>query len=79
MTSIDPLILDLLEWLTAGSRSYTAVMETWRTACPNLTVWEEAETRGYVTREHIDDHGEHVEGLESHLTSSANTAINPAN
>lgn len=46
---IEPLILDLLEWLAEGDRSYEEVMDAWRTSCPRLTVWEDANERGLIT------------------------------
>jgi hypothetical protein len=48
---VDALILDLLEWLATRDRSYEEVMEAWRTSCPKLPVWEEANDRGLVERE----------------------------
>lgn len=45
--TVDPLLDDLLEWIGAG-RNYAEVMEAWRTSCPRLPVWEEANLRGYV-------------------------------
>ena len=45
--TVDPLVLDLLEWVGAG-RPYEEVMEAWRTSCPRLPVWEEANLRGYL-------------------------------
>ena len=45
---LDSLILDLLEWLGPGSRPYPEVIEAWRTSCPRLPVWEEANLRGYL-------------------------------
>jgi hypothetical protein len=45
---VEGLILDLLEWLAQGERSYTEVMDAWRTSCPRLPVWEEANDRGLV-------------------------------
>jgi D-3-phosphoglycerate dehydrogenase len=45
---VDALILDLLEWLAVRERSYEEVMEAWRTSCPKLPVWEEANERGLV-------------------------------
>lgn len=42
-----PLIDDLLEWIGPG-RPYPEVMDAWRTSCPRLPVWEEANVRGYV-------------------------------
>jgi hypothetical protein len=47
----DPLVLDLVEWIAREPRPYSEVIETWRTSCPRLTIWEDAVDRGYVTRE----------------------------
>jgi hypothetical protein len=57
MTDLDPLIVDFLEWLSAEPRYYANVMETWRTSCPRLTVWEDAVDRGLVTRTFQDGKG----------------------
>jgi len=46
------LILDLLEWIGSKARPYREVMETWRTSCPQLPVWEEANTRGFLEHYH---------------------------
>jgi len=51
---VDALILDLLEWLATRERSYEEVMEAWRTSCPKLPVWEDANDRGLVTHEDIN-------------------------
>jgi len=48
---IEALILDLLEWLANGERTYEEVMEAWRTSCPRLTVWEDANDRGLIATE----------------------------
>jgi hypothetical protein len=53
-TVVDALILDLLEWLAARERSYQEVMDAWRTSCPRLPVWEDANDRGLVACEHAD-------------------------
>ena len=45
---VQALILDLLEWIAARPRSYTDVMDAWRTSCPRLPVWEEATDRRFV-------------------------------
>jgi len=45
---IESLILDLLEWLAKGNRSYQQTIEAWRTSCPRLPVWEEAMDRGLI-------------------------------
>jgi hypothetical protein len=47
---VDDLILDLLEWLGTSPRPYAEVLETWRTSCPRLPVWEEANERGFIVR-----------------------------
>lgn len=45
---VEALILDLLEWIGPGSRPYAEVLDAWRTSCPRLTVWEDANDLGYV-------------------------------
>jgi hypothetical protein len=49
----DPLVLDLVEWIAREPRLYAEVIETWRTSCPRLTIWEDAADQGYVARETI--------------------------
>jgi hypothetical protein len=46
-----PLILDMLAWIARERRPYAEVMETWRTSCPRLTIWEDAVDDGLVVRE----------------------------
>src|SRR3954469_1600859 len=46
----DALVLDLVEWVAREPRPYSEVIETWRTSCPRLTIWEDAVDRGYVAR-----------------------------
>ena len=46
----DALVLDLVEWIGREPRPYSEVIETWRTSCPRLTIWEDAVDRGYVAR-----------------------------
>ena len=53
-TVVEALILDLLEWVTKRDRTYEEVIEAWRTSCPRLTVWEEANDRGLVVRENVN-------------------------
>ena len=48
--TMDPLVLDLVEWIAREPRLYSEVIESWRTSCPRLTIWEDAVDRGYVTR-----------------------------
>ena len=48
--TVDNLILDLVEWVERGERTYEETMEAWRTSCPRLPVWEDASERGLVER-----------------------------
>jgi D-3-phosphoglycerate dehydrogenase len=50
--TINPLILDLLEWIGQRRRPYAEVMSAWRTSCPRLPVWEEANERGFIEQHH---------------------------
>ena len=50
----EPLIRDLLNWIGPGDRFYHEVMDAWRTSCPHLPVWEEANDRGFVARLNLD-------------------------
>jgi hypothetical protein len=50
MQNIEPLIFDLVEWVARAPRTHADVMNTWRTSCPRLTVWEDAVDRGLVER-----------------------------
>ena len=52
--TVDPLILDLIEWVAKAPRPYAEVMEAWRTSCPRLTVWEDAVDQGYLVRERTE-------------------------
>ncbi len=51
---LEPLLLDLLEWVAKETRGHGDVMEAWRTSCPRLPVWEEAIDRGSVRRTIVD-------------------------
>ena len=46
--SLDALVLDLLEWIGPQAKPYREVMEAWRTSCPRLPVWEDANERGFL-------------------------------
>jgi D-3-phosphoglycerate dehydrogenase len=48
-STVENLILNLLEWLADSERSYEEVISAWRTSCPRLPVWEDANERGLVT------------------------------
>ena len=50
MQNIEPLIFDLVEWVAQKPRTHADVIDTWRTSCPRLTVWEDALDRGLLAR-----------------------------
>jgi hypothetical protein len=55
--TLDPLVLDLVEWVAKEPRAYAEVMDAWRTSCPRLTVWEDATDHGYVERRPVTGQG----------------------
>ena len=74
--TVESLILDLLEWVGPDARPYTEVMEAWRTSCPRLPVWEEANDRGFLARRYRPGRGELIsvstlgaQHLRSHRSS----------
>ena len=50
----ESLILDLLECVASSERSYEEVMDAWRTSCPKLPVWEDANDRGLIREEQVN-------------------------
>jgi hypothetical protein len=55
--NIEPLILDLLEWIGPEPRPYGEVLDAWKTSCPRLPVWEDATDRGFIVRSRPDGAG----------------------
>jgi hypothetical protein len=53
--TLDPLVMDLVEWVAKTPRPYEEVIDAWRTSCPRLTVWEDAIDRGLITRGRGED------------------------
>ena len=49
-TTIENLVLDLIEWVGRKERTYQETMDAWRTTCPSLTIWEDVSDRGFVQR-----------------------------
>jgi hypothetical protein len=45
---VEALILDLLDWVAKRERTYEEVMGAWRTSCPKLPVWEDANDRRLI-------------------------------
>lgn len=83
-TTVDALIVDLLEWLATHDRTYQEVIELWRTSCPRLPVWEDAKDRGFVAQEIFN--GREIVRitpagfafLQQHKTSQTTGASRPA-
>jgi len=50
---VESLILDLLEWVANGERSYDEVMDAWRTSCPRFPVCEDANDRGLIAKHYL--------------------------
>ena len=45
---LDRLTLEFLDWVARRPRTYGEAMEAWRTTCPRLTVWEDAQATGLI-------------------------------
>jgi D-3-phosphoglycerate dehydrogenase len=83
-STVDALVIDLLEWLSKGPQTYDDVLEGWRTSCPRLPVWEEANDRGFINQGFTAGRGRLVslspEGVTylQHSQSRATTNLLPA-
>lgn len=55
--TLEPLILDLVEWVAKQPRRHIEIMEAWRTSCPRLTVLEDTFDAGYLGREWQEGEG----------------------
>jgi hypothetical protein len=55
--TVETLILDLLDWMGPNPRPYAEVLEAWRTSCPRLPVWEDANDRGFISRHRAPGRG----------------------
>jgi hypothetical protein len=45
------LTLQMLEWIAQQPRAYSEVLDTWKSTCPRLTIWEDACVDGLVASE----------------------------
>jgi hypothetical protein len=41
-------VVELLGWISAKPRTYAETMEAWRTSCPRMSTWEDANLAGLV-------------------------------
>lgn len=46
--TVENLVLDLLEWIGRKEGTYQETLNAWRTSCPRLPVWEDANDRGLL-------------------------------
>ena len=53
----ESLVLDLVQWVAKTPRTYTEVMDAWRTSCPRLPIWEDAVDSGFVIEANADGCG----------------------
>jgi hypothetical protein len=51
---VESLVLDLIEWVANRERTYEEAMDAWRTSCPKLPVWEDANDRGLIRTERVN-------------------------
>ena len=42
------LMMQFLEWVARGDRTYADAMDAWRTSCPRLSIWEDALGDGLI-------------------------------
>jgi hypothetical protein len=54
--TVEALVLDLVEWVARKERSYEETMDAWRTSCPRLPVWEDANDHGLVCVDNTNGH-----------------------
>ena len=46
--SVSLSIIEFLKWISLRPRTYGEAMESWRSTCPRLTIWEDALAKGYI-------------------------------
>ena len=63
--TVESLIRDLLEWVGPSTRPYDEVIDAWRTSCPRLPVWEEANERGFLTAHYEAGRGRFISVTEA--------------
>jgi hypothetical protein len=54
--TVENLILDLIEWVARKEHTYQETFDAWRTSCPRLTVWEDANERGLLESSVVGGH-----------------------
>jgi hypothetical protein len=54
-TDVDGLTRQFLEWIAAQPRTYSDVMDAWRSTCPRISIWENALHDGLIRVERVSD------------------------
>ena len=52
--TIESLMLDMIEWVARTDHTYEETFDAWRSSCPRLTVWEDANERGLLISEAVN-------------------------
>jgi hypothetical protein len=47
-SDVDGLTLQFLEWVAAKPRTYSDVMDAWKSSCPRISIWENALHDGLI-------------------------------
>ena len=68
------MILQLLEWISIRPRTYSQVMEAWRSTCPRLSIWEDALIEGLIQ---VVDNGHGMNDAAVILTARGRTILDP--
>jgi hypothetical protein len=42
------IMRQFLDWVATRPRTYAEAMDAWRTSCPRLSVWEDAQIEGFI-------------------------------
>ncbi len=50
-----PSVVELLDWITLGRRTYSETLEAWKTHCPRLSAWEDALAAELIEVRRADD------------------------
>ena len=72
-TAGDFLRRGFLAWLESAPRTYTEVMDGWRTSCPRFSIWEDALADGLIRIE--SQAGKRIAQAEITLTERGQAAL----
>jgi hypothetical protein len=75
---LDPLVLELLAWISTRPRTYVETMEVWRTSCPRHSVWEDALIDGLVELERATSASELVSLTDRGKVALRNASSSPS-